>query len=154
VIDNILVLYIIPNMSVHQVVIDTNVFVSALRSRRGASYKLFMLIGSGKFEINISVSLILEYEDAAKDLMGETPLSEGDIEGILDYICAAAKHRKVFYLWRPLLRDPKDDMVLELAVSANCDCIVTYNKGHFRDAEHFGLGVFTPKEFLEEIGEL
>ena len=143
-------------MSRHRIVIDTNVLIAALRSRRGASYKLLTLIGSGKFEINVSVPLVLEYEDVAKRLLGEIPLSESDIDDIIDYICQIANRIKVFYLWRPTLRDPKDDMVLEVAAAANCDCIVTFNKKDFRsmDLAPFGLRALTPKEFLEEIGEL
>jgi predicted nucleic acid-binding protein len=113
-----------------------------------------MLIAGEKFEGNISVPLILEYEDVAKRLIGEIPLTEQDIDDILDYICKVTNHRKIFYLWRPVLKDPKDDMVLELVVAAGCDFIVTYNKGDFQEAEQFGLQVVTPKEFLKKIGEL
>ena len=141
-------------MEKYQIVIDTNVLVAALRSRRGASHRLLMLLGSEKFDVNVSVPLILEYEDAAKRLIGEIALTEGDIEDIIDYICSVASQRKVFYLWRPFLKDPRDDMVLELAVVANCDFIVTYNAKDFEGAEHFGVQTVTPKEFLEEIGEL
>jgi len=141
-------------MSVPQIVIDTNVLVAALRSRRGAAFKLLMLIDSGKFEVNISVPLVLEYEDAAKRLVGKIALTARDIDAIIDYICAVAHRRTIFYLWRPFLKDPKDDMVLELAVTASCDYIVTYNKGDFAGAEQFGLQVVTAKEFLQNIGEL
>jgi putative PIN family toxin of toxin-antitoxin system len=137
-----------------QIVIDTNVLVAALRSRRGASHKLLMLIGSGRFDFSISVALILEYESVAKRLVEETPLTISDIDDILDYLCAAAIHREVFFLWRPFLSDPKDDMVLELAVAANCDFIVTFNSRDFIGVEQFGLRVITPQEFLKEIGEL
>ena len=141
-------------MSTPQIVMDTNIFIAALRSRRGASYKLFMLIDSGKFAVNVSVPLILEYEDAAKRLVGSIALTTRDIDHILDYVCSVANQRAIFYLWRPFLKDPKDDMVLELAVSANCDFIVTYNQRDFQGAEKFGVQVVTPKEFLQEIGEL
>jgi len=141
-------------MSVPQIAIDTNVLVAALRSRRGAAFKLFMLIDSGKFEVNVSVPLVLEYEDAAKRLIGRTALTTRDIDNIINYICAVANRGTVFYLWRPFLRDPKDDMVLELAVTAACDFIVTYNKHDFEGAERFGIQVVTAKEFLQEIGEL
>ena len=137
-----------------QIVIDTNVFVSALRSRHGTSYKLFMLLGRGKFEINISVPLILEYEDAAKRLLGEITLSEEDINTIIDYICAVGKHQEIFYLWRPVLRDPKDEMLLELAVAGGCDYIVTYNTADFVGVKQFGIEVIKPPEFLKKIGEL
>lgn len=141
-------------MSRIQVVIDTNVFVSALRSRRGASYRLLMLTGHQDFEINLSVPLVLEYEAVAKRLIGELSLSENEINDILDYLCAAANRWKIFYLWRPFLKDPKDDMVLELAVTARCEAIVTYNQQDFQGVEQFGLRVMTPKELLAELGEL
>jgi len=141
-------------MSTPQIVIDTRVFVAALRSRRGASHKLFALLDSGQFEVNISVPLILEYEDAAKRLIGPIALTARDIDNIIDYICLVANHRTVFYLWRPFLSDPKDDMILELAVTATCDFIVTYNKHDFEGAEQFGIRIVTAKEFLQGIGEL
>lgn len=142
------------NMLKSQIVLDTNVIVSALRSQKGASYKLLMLVGRANFEINLSVPLLLEYEDATKRLLGQIPLTEGDIDDILDYLCRAANLREVFYLWRPFLRDPKDDMVLELAVSGQCETIVTYNKKNFVGADQFGVQVMTPREFLHTMGEL
>jgi putative PIN family toxin of toxin-antitoxin system len=139
-------------MPVYQIVIDTNVWIAALRSKRGASYKLLSLIDSGKFEANLSVPLVLEYEDTAKRLVGEIPLTERDVDDILDYLCAVAHHRRIYYLWRPFLSDPRDDMVLELAVTAECDFIVTFNQSDFVGVEQFGLSTLTPKEFLQKIG--
>ena len=142
-------------MTSPQIVIDTNVLVAALRSQSGASYKLLMLLGSGKFEINISVPLAIEYEEAAKRLIGKKgSLKTSDIDDILDYVFSVAHRRKVYYLWRPLLSDPKDDMVLELAVSVGCDIIVTCNKDDFKEAKQFGIRILTAHEFLKEIGEL
>ena len=138
----------------YQVVLDTGILIADLRSRRGASHKLLTLSGSMQFQLNISVPLILEYEDAARRLIGENPLTASDMDDILDYICKIANHRKVFYLWRPLLKDPKDDMVLELAATAGCDFIITYNKRDFEGAEQFRIMVVTPKEFLKIIGVL
>jgi putative PIN family toxin of toxin-antitoxin system len=141
-------------MTIPQIVMDTNVLIAALRSRRGASYRLLTLIDSGKFQINISVPLALEYEDVTKRLIGAIPLNQHEIDDILDYICAVANHSKVYYLWRPFLKDPKDDMILELAVAANCDTIVTYNKKDFQGIQQFGIHLVSAKEFLEGIGEL
>jgi predicted nucleic acid-binding protein len=62
------------------IVIDTSVLIAALRSRRGAAHKLLMLLGTNKFEVSISVPLILEYEDVAKRLIGEFSLTEGEID--------------------------------------------------------------------------
>jgi putative PIN family toxin of toxin-antitoxin system len=141
-------------MAIPGIVIDTNVFVAALRSRQGASYRLLTLIDSGLFAANISVPLILEYEEVAKRMVGRIGLTAEDIDDILDYICRVAKRRTVFYLWRPLLRDPQDDMILELAVVGNCSYIITYNQRDFQGAERFGIRVATPKAFLQGIGVL
>lgn len=137
-----------------QIVLDTNVLVSALRSLRGASHRLLLLVGSGRFDVNLSVSLVLEYEEACKRLLGPIPLTAEDIEAVIDYLCQVSQHWQVFFLWRPFLKDPSDDMVLELAVTAGCDCIVTFNKADFHGADTFGLRVLTPKEFLIEIGDI
>jgi putative PIN family toxin of toxin-antitoxin system len=141
-------------VGVPNIVIDTNVLIATLRSRRGASFRLLKLISTDKFEFSLSVALVLEYEAAAKRLMGEIPLDEDDIDAILDYMCKVGRHQKVSYLWRPYLKDASDDMVLELAVAAGCEGIVTYNKSDFEGVEEFGLTVETAREFLERIGEL
>ena len=142
-------------MSGYQIVIDTNTFFAALYSQRGASYKLLSLIDSGKFGIHISTPLILEYEAVAKRNLENIKLSTQDIDNIIDYICMVAKQHKIFYLWRPFLRDARDEHVLELAVAASCNFIVTFNLSDFHGVEQaFGVGVITPKEFLKKIGEL
>jgi putative PIN family toxin of toxin-antitoxin system len=138
-----------------QIVLDTNVIVSALRSRRGASFRLLSLVGqSNEFEINLSVPLVLEYEDVALREAPGLGLSASDVGALVDYLCSAARRRQIFFLWRPFLRDPKDDMVLEVAVEANCSFIVTYNKRDFTGADRFGLEVVTAREFLQRIGEI
>jgi putative PIN family toxin of toxin-antitoxin system len=141
-------------MRQYRIVIDTNVLIAALRSKRGASHKLLMLLGDEVFTTHVSVPLILEYEGVAKRQLGDISLTEQDIDDIIDYICAIAGKHRLFFLWRPYLKDPEDDMVLELAVTANCDFIVTYNIKDFKGAEEFGVEVITPQEFLERIGEL
>jgi len=141
-------------MRKYEVVIDTNIMYAALKSSKGLSYKLLKLIGREKFGINISVPMVLEYEDVAKRLIGEIPLNEGDIDDIVDYICSVAKQWEIHYLWRPFLKDPKDDMVLELAVTANCDYIVTYNQRDFQGSEKFAVKIITPRDFLKLIGEI
>lgn len=141
-------------MNKFNIVIDTNVILSSLISKKGASYKLVSLIGSGKFEINISVPLILEYESISLEHLDLLYLEEQDIIDFIDYICTIGKKCQIFYLWRPFLRDPKDDMILELALNSRSDYIVTYNKKDFKGVEIFGVDVLTRKEFLEKIGEI
>ena len=121
------------NMVKLQVVLDTNVIISALRSQQGASYKLLMLVGRADFEINLSVPLLLEYEDVTKRLLDQIPLTETDVNDILDYLCRMANQRELFYLWRPFLKAPKDDMVLELAVSGQCQAIIAQALGREAD---------------------
>lgn len=141
-------------MSKRQIVADTNVFVTALRSQFGASYKLLSLIDKESFQLNLSVPLALEYEAVAKRQIGEIALSEKEIDNILDYVISKANRWKIYFLWRPQLKDPSDDMLLELAVTANCNYIITYNVNDFKGMDDFGIEVMTPKEFLEIIGEL
>jgi len=133
---------------------DTNVLVAALRSRHGWAFRLLSLTGDAKFELNISVPLVLEYEEVARRLEWPGKPSLEAIEDILDYICLVGKQRRIHFLWRPRERDPRDDMVLELAVASECHSIVTYNKKDFPSAGSFGVRVLTPKEFLTSIGEV
>ncbi|OQY31572.1 MAG: putative toxin-antitoxin system toxin component, PIN family [Anaerolineaceae bacterium 4572_5.2] len=137
-----------------QVVIDTNVIISALRSQYGASYKLLTLLERANFEVNLSAPLLLEYEDVSRRQTEELALSEKTIDDILDYFCTVSRQWKIYYLWRPFLKDSKDDMVLELAVASNCEAIITYNKRDFLGIEQFGLRLMNPQEFLLELGEI
>jgi putative PIN family toxin of toxin-antitoxin system len=137
-----------------QIVIDTNVVITAQRSRRGASAKLMSLIGTGLFEIHVSVPLVLEYEEVLLRQRASMGLTHEDVTHLVDALCALAHHQEIHYLWRPYLRDAGDELVLDLAVAAGCDYIVTYDKSDFAGAERFGTEVIDPKALLERIGEL
>ena len=139
-------------MRLPQIVIDTSVLVAGLRSRSGYSFQLLSLVGTERFDIHLSVPLVFEYEAV---LYRESPnllVSQAVVDAVLDYHCAVARTHKIFFLWRPFLPDPLDDMVLELAVKAECDYIVTVNQRHFRNVQQFGLQALTPGEFLSKIG--
>lgn len=127
--------------------------MAALRSKRGASHRLLSMIDSGKFQIAISVPLLIEYEDVLKRKSLNTPLTRDDIYVVLDYLCTVADKRAIYFLWRPFLKDPKDDMVLELAVESQSDYIVTYNVDDFKLIERFNVKAITPKDFLKLIRE-
>lgn len=137
-----------------QIVLDTNVLYAALRSPYGASYQVLRLLGDSRFTINLSVPLVLEYEDVAKRNAAELDLTGDDIDVLLDYFCSIADLCEVYYTWRPSLRDPHDEMVLELAVTAGCDAIVTFNKKDFAGSERFGIRLLTPVELLYTIGAI
>jgi len=134
--------------------IDTCVLISALRSRNGASFKLLSLSDSKKFTFFLSVPLVLEYESVAKRMSRNLGLTYSDIEDIIDYLCTVAEHLKVHLLWRPNLKDPSDDFVLELAVESKCNYIVTHNIKDFKDINKFNLQAITPQELLRNIGEI
>ncbi|MBL1213337.1 MAG: putative toxin-antitoxin system toxin component, PIN family [Ignavibacteriae bacterium] len=134
-------------------VIDANIIGSASKSKNGFSFKLLSMIDDKRFQVFISVPLILEYEDAVKRNSSDIKLSSTEIDDVLDYICLIGNQRKIFYLWRPFLKDSKDDMVLEIAVESNSDFIISFNKKDFKGIEKFNLEVITPKEFLKKIGE-
>ena len=135
-----------------RIVLDTNVLVAALRSRRGASFRLLSLVGSGRFELALPVPLVLEYEDVL--LRPDMVLASAeDVGTALDYLCAVSHHQAVFYLWRPQLPDPNDDLLLELAVAAGCETIVTFNLRDFRGVERFGIKALRPQDFLQTLGE-
>ena len=113
------------------VVIDTNVLISALKSQKGASYKLIMSLPRGLFVPNISVPLFLEYESVAKRQGLVSKLGSQEINSILEYFLSKSSIRKIFFLWRPFLKDPKDDLVLEVAVESQSEYIITFNTKDF-----------------------
>ena len=137
-----------------RVVLDTNVLIAALRSRNGASFQVLERIGRGQFEIILTVPLVLEYEDVAKRTAQSAGLLHSDVDDILDYMCHMGELRDIFFLWRPFLKDPLDDMVLEAAVEGACDFIVTHNIKDFAGVEQFGLEVLRPGAFLRKLEEL
>ena len=141
-------------MSAPNVVIDTNILIAALKSKRGSSHKLLISITDDLYIPNVSVPLFVEYESVAKREGLLEGFSSEDIDAILDYLLSKSSIRKIFYLWRPFLKDPKDDLVLEVAVESQSKYIITFNKRDFKGVDKFGIKVLTPKEFLIEIGVL
>jgi len=135
-----------------KVVIDTNVIISALKSSRGASYKLISMIGDERFVSCVSVPLILEYEDVMHRHFPH--MKKQDISDFLDYLCAVSRPVSISFLWRPFLRDPGDDLLLELAISANAKYIITYNKRDFIGSYKFSIEIINPKEYLEILGDI
>jgi putative PIN family toxin of toxin-antitoxin system len=135
-----------------RVVIDTNVLVSALRSRRGAAFRLIGLLGDPRWRPIISVALILEYEEVAKREAGRLGLAEWVVDSIIDMFCQLGSRHAIRFRLRPLLRDPNDEFLLELAAASQADFLVTYNVRDFRGSEVYGIRPVTPGEFLTTIG--
>ena len=97
---------------------------------------------------------MLEYEDALLRHAAVTGLSSADMDAALDFFCSVAHLQSIFFLWRPLLPNPKDDLVLELAVAAGCKTVVTYDVRAFRGAEGLAVQAQRPAVFLRAIGVL
>ena len=141
-------------MSNINVIIDTNVLISALRSKQGASHKLLLLLADDAFTPNVSVPLFVEYESVAKRTGLLSGLNSNDINSILDYFLSKSNIRKIFYLWRPFLKDQKDDLVLEVAVESQSEYFITFNTNDFSGCEKFGVKIVTPYEFMKVRGLL
>src|ERR1035437_3319991 len=101
-----------------KIIIDTNVLVAALKSRQGASFRLLSLLGKGRFEVSLSVPLFAQYEDVTARLHNVPPSAT---QNILDYLLKVSELHEIFFLWRPILDDSGDDMVLEIAVQSQSD---------------------------------
>jgi len=137
-------------------VLDTNVIVAALRSRDGASFQILKAIIDGKADFALSIPLFLEYEAVLKRpaTLSASALSIKDMDTILNMLCAQGKPKKLHYLWRPQLTDEQDEMVLELAINAAADAIVTFNCNDFLPAANkFSMPIITPSKYYHWLKE-
>jgi putative PIN family toxin of toxin-antitoxin system len=135
-------------------VLDTDVVVAALRSPRGASAAILLAATDGRATLLMSVPLVVEYE--ATCTLAEhrlaAQLSEGEVAQFLDGLAALAEPVDSHFLWRPQLRDPGDEMVLEAAVNGRANAIVTFNvRDYGGGPAKFGVAVLKPAEALRRI---
>lgn len=114
---------------------------------------MLRLILDGAIRPALSVPLVLEYEMVLKREAAALGQTAREIEGLLDYLCSIGQHQVIHFLWRPTLRDPRDELVLELAVAARCEYIVTHNTRDFVGADLFGITPLTSGAFLRLLGE-
>lgn len=133
------------------IIMDTNVLFAGLYSSTGASFQILRLLNAGKIMTVISTTLLFEYEDVLKREQTVLELSHKQVDIILDNICALSKFQEIYFLWRPYLKDQKDDHVLELAVASTTKLIVTHNLKDFKGVEKFGIQAITPGNYLEVI---
>ena len=134
--------------------LDTDVVVAAMRSPRGGSAELLRRIDGGKAIMLLTVALALEYE--AICTLAEHRLASGlsasETNVFVDGLIGLAEPVRAFFRWRPQLRDPGDELVLEAAANGQADAIVTFNERHLREARStFGIDVIRPAEALRRI---
>lgn len=134
--------------SIHKIIIDTNILVSALRSSAGPSFALVQAVRSSHINMCCSPALFLEYEDVLKrpEQLKAFGLLTADVDDILADLASHIVSVSTHYQWRPQLRDPSDEMVLEAAVNAGAQAIVTYNIRDFAPAANFGIPVLNPEQ--------
>jgi putative PIN family toxin of toxin-antitoxin system len=137
-----------------RLVLDTNVVVTALRSPTGASAEILRRVRRREMVMLVSVGLFIEYEAVATrpEHLTAAGATVGDIRNVLDVLAGFAEAVEIHYLWRPRLRDPDDDMVLEAAVNGRADTIVTFNGRDFGTVPaQFSINVVRPDELLRRI---
>ncbi len=134
------------------VVVDTNVLVAAFRSSLGASYRLLQTIEGRQWRPVVSPALALEYESVLKRGNVELGLNPDDVDDFIEYLCSRARLVQIYFRWRPMLPDPDDDRILEVAVRAGSP-IVTFNVRDFRGSESLGIRTMSPGELLATIGD-
>jgi putative PIN family toxin of toxin-antitoxin system len=137
------------------IVLDSNVIVAGLYSRRGASFWLLDHAISGQLEFAVSVALALEYEDVLfrSESLARSWAKADQIDAVLDALLAAAKLvQPIRFRQRPALPDPGDDLVLECALQAQATAIVTTNIRDFSTVEPtFGLKVMKPGDLVAQL---
>lgn len=136
-------------------VLDTDVLVAAFRSETGASRRILLAALDRRFELLLSVPLMLEYEAVLcrPEHLREAGTGTEDIGDVLDVLSLVGKRVTFAFRWRPALPDANDDMVLETAINGRADAIITFNERHFRPvAGRFGCQVMRPGEALRMLG--
>jgi predicted nucleic acid-binding protein len=140
------------NSGALRVVVDTNVLVAASRSRQGASFALVSMIPSPEFQPCLSLGLYLEWQSVLARPEHLPPgLAPEEAQGFVRYLASQSHVQDIYFLWRPFLPDPNDEIVLELALAAGCKHIITHNVKHFFGSEQLGITVLTPREFLQRL---
>jgi putative PIN family toxin of toxin-antitoxin system len=137
-----------------QLVVDTSVLVAGLRSKRGAAFQLLSILNDARWQINLSVALVLEYEEVLKRESAALNLNYEDVDAVISALTSISNRRAIPYSWRPMSHDADDDFLIELALNIRADHIITYDLRHLRILKELGFSVITPREFLELVDKL
>jgi putative PIN family toxin of toxin-antitoxin system len=132
-------------------VMDTNVIVAAMRSRRGASFEIVRRLRLGEWTTVLSNHLLFEYEEVLKRQAAELGLSLEDVDELLNAVCARAEECLLSHGWQPILCDPDDEPLVQLAVESDAFRIVSHNVRHLLPATTLGVELLRPPEFLDKL---
>jgi putative PIN family toxin of toxin-antitoxin system len=135
-------------------VLDTDVVVAAVRSDRGASRRLLTAALERRCPVLASVPLMLEYESVLtrSEHLEAAGISGMEVEILLDALAVVVEPIRISYLWRPVLPDAGDDLVLETAVNGRADIVVAFNRRHFEPAATpFGLEILAPADAVRRL---
>lgn len=135
-----------------RIVLDTSVVVAALRSRLGASNAVLGLVATGRLIALATPPLFLEYEDVLKrpEQRLRHGLEDEEIDEFLAEFAALIEPVETHLQWRPQVRDPADEMVLEAAINGQADALVTFNVKDFATAGRlFGIPILRPAVLKE-----
>jgi putative PIN family toxin of toxin-antitoxin system len=135
-------------------VMDTNVLYAALRSSLGASFQIFVALRLNRWRAVLSNHLLHEYEEILKACAAELTLTIADIDTLLDAICAQAEEHQLNAGWLPILFDPDDEPLVQLAYDSGARRIVTHNLRHLTPAFIIGIEVLPPRDFAAIIPKL
>jgi putative PIN family toxin of toxin-antitoxin system len=134
-----------------RIVLDTSVLVAAARSRHGASHALLSRLPDPRFQPVISIPVFVEYRAVLLRPENLLQRSAPQADGFLDFLLSVSHLQEIYFLWRPVLPDPDDDLLFELAVAANARYVVTHNLRDFRGMEKWGIRAVSPSDFLEQL---
>ena len=128
--------------------------MAALRSDRGASRQLLLCALDQSVELLVSVPLMVEYEAVLtrREHLDASGLNAREMNDILDALAKVAVRVPLRFLWRPRLKDPADEMILETAVNGGAHRLVTFNQRHLATAAgEFGIRAVKPGELWKEV---
>ena len=132
-------------------VMDTNVIYAAFQSRLGASFDVFRRLRLGEWTAVVSNHLVHEYEEILKANAVELGLSLEDVDELLNAICARAEEWQLQPGWWPILSDPDDEPLVQLAFESAANRVVTHNVRHRAPAANVGVEVLNPGQFLATL---
>lgn len=137
-----------------KIVLDTDVFIASVRSKTGAARYIVRLIERRQLTALASVPLLIEYEAVLKrpEHLKAGNLTIATADNVIYALAALLVPVESHFSWRPQLKDPDDEMILEAAINGRANCVVTFNTRHFEQVgQRFGIEILKPAELLRRI---